>query len=304
MICQTDEEYAIPEPFANTFLGCQFERVSTTTLGAILQSAGRLNVLDSCTLAITGALPLVGIYNSDGVDSNSLSIINCRCSGSPLRTTGIDAITLGVAATVANCLFENVVTLFAVADDCNIDIAGPLYHGAVNLVAPLGTDTAPGLVTQKMLRIDGLPAGAGSVPGTYGFQTSAIYDGTHRAMHLLQSSAVGWHSVKALSPNPSLLTTTGGTAVSIDTAGFRFVTIRADDGSAFTVNAPTNGLFQETLTIQVHNNAGVAMGAITWNAVFKLAGAFTNPAAGLRRMITFVFDGTSWREISRTAADQ
>lgn len=45
------------------------------------------------------------------------------------------------------------------------------------------------------------------------------------------------------------------------------------------------------------------MGAITWNAVYKLAGAFTNPADTKRRTITFGYDGTNWVEQSRAAAD-
>lgn len=53
-------------------------------------------------------------------------------------------------------------------------------------------------------------------------------------------------------------------------------------------------------------NSGGAMGAITWDTSYKLAGAFTNPATGQVREITFRRDaaGSVWREVSRTAADQ
>ena len=45
------------------------------------------------------------------------------------------------------------------------------------------------------------------------------------------------------------------------------------------------------------------MGAITWTD-YKTAGGFTNPADTKHRLIAFAYDGTSWREIFRTAADQ
>ena len=45
------------------------------------------------------------------------------------------------------------------------------------------------------------------------------------------------------------------------------------------------------------------MGAVTWGSAFKLAGAFTTPATGKRRIITFRYDGASWVERNRTAAD-
>lgn len=80
--------------------------------------------------------------------------------------------------------------------------------------------------------------------------------------------------------------------------------IQVTDAVAFTINAPLNPFNGGYLTIQILNSSGGAMGAITWNAIFKLAGAFTNPANGQRRSITFHRTGGAWREISRTAADQ
>ena len=71
---------------------------------------------------------------------------------------------------------------------------------------------------------------------------------------------------------------------------------------AITYNAPTGGTVGQELTIRVRNGSGGAMGAITWDPAFKLA-AWTNPANGFSRSITFVYDGTSWIEKSRTAAD-
>lgn len=79
--------------------------------------------------------------------------------------------------------------------------------------------------------------------------------------------------------------------------------ITVTNGTAMTINSPTNPVDGASLTFDIFNNSGGAMGAITWNAVFKLAGAFTNPATGKHRTISFYYDGTSWFETNRAAAD-
>lgn len=80
-------------------------------------------------------------------------------------------------------------------------------------------------------------------------------------------------------------------------------TIVATNGTAFTISNPTNPTTGKTITYDIKNSSGGAMGAITWGAAFLLAGAFTNPANTKRRTISFYFDGTSWIETNRAAAD-
>jgi len=79
--------------------------------------------------------------------------------------------------------------------------------------------------------------------------------------------------------------------------------IVATNGSAFTISNPTNAFSGRIITYDIKNSSGGALGAITWGAAFLLAGAFTNPANGKRRTITFYYDGTSWVETNRAAAD-
>lgn len=55
--------------------------------------------------------------------------------------------------------------------------------------------------------------------------------------------------------------------------------------------------------VQVRNASGGVMGAVTFSAQFKTAGAFTVPANGFSRTITFYHDGTNAVEINRSAAD-
>lgn len=79
------------------------------------------------------------------------------------------------------------------------------------------------------------------------------------------------------------------------------------NGTAFTITNPTST--QRTrdrrLSFLFTNLSGGAMGAITWDTHFVLAGAFTNPANNLSRRITFRWNESAvrWQEESRTMAD-
>ena len=82
-------------------------------------------------------------------------------------------------------------------------------------------------------------------------------------------------------------------------------TITATNGTAFTINAPTNGPSSgqsRRITIRVRNTSGGALGAATWNAVYKMS-AWTNPANGFSRAIDFDWDGTNWVQASQTGVD-
>jgi len=75
--------------------------------------------------------------------------------------------------------------------------------------------------------------------------------------------------------------------------------------SPFTINAPTNPPADpetQELTITIANASGGALGTATWNAVYKMA-AWTPPANGFGRSITFMWDGASWVERTRTTTD-
>lgn len=78
--------------------------------------------------------------------------------------------------------------------------------------------------------------------------------------------------------------------------------ITITNGTAFTINAPTNPLTGQWLEIMIRNTSGGAAGVATWNAVFKMV-AWTQPATANSRSITFRYDGTNWVETSRTTVD-
>ena len=80
------------------------------------------------------------------------------------------------------------------------------------------------------------------------------------------------------------------------------IQITPTDASAFTINAPTNPSDGQTITYMIRNSSGGALGAVTWNAVFKMS-AWTSPANGNSRSITFRYDGSNWVQVSQTGVD-
>lgn len=93
----------------------------------------------------------------------------------------------------------------------------------------------------------------------------------------------------------------------INAALGNFFVMTITDNVAIVVAAPTNppaaGVSQ-MIWFTVKNGAGVAHGALTWNAVFKTqATAFSAVANGQSRTVCFRWDGTNWVEMVRTAAD-
>lgn len=84
--------------------------------------------------------------------------------------------------------------------------------------------------------------------------------------------------------------------------GGKYFAILVTNGSPFTIQNPTNHVFGQEITYIIGNGSGGVMNTITWGSEFRLA-AFTNPAAGFWRTISFVRDGSQWLEIGRSTTD-
>lgn len=98
-------------------------------------------------------------------------------------------------------------------------------------------------------------------------------------------------------------TLTYGATIATDVSrGASTYVITATNGTAFTISAPSNGLPGQRIKYLIRNASGGALGAVTWNAVFKMA-AWTSPANGNSRSIFFEYDGTNWVEDVRSTAD-
>lgn len=96
-------------------------------------------------------------------------------------------------------------------------------------------------------------------------------------------------------------------SITPDTQNGPWQSTTVTNATAFTINAPvdTPGASNTgVLTIEILNSSGGAMGAITWNGVFKFNGfTWTNPANGLHRFARFEWNGASWICTAMSGAD-
>lgn len=81
-------------------------------------------------------------------------------------------------------------------------------------------------------------------------------------------------------------------------------------GAAFTINAPINavppgGVIGAKVRIWISNASGGAIGAVTWNAIFKVPAGITYPANGFRRCYEFEVAqaGANYYLVSSPAVD-
>lgn len=117
---------------------------------------------------------------------------------------------------------------------------------------------------------------------------------------LLVTNAGGITGQKSKYISSEILLTYGATIATDAGLGSSF-RIDPNNGTAFTISFPTNGVKGQRLMYCIRNLSGGALGAITWTS-FKMA-AFTNPANGFNRCIEFKFDGFNYYEINRTTTD-
>lgn len=97
------------------------------------------------------------------------------------------------------------------------------------------------------------------------------------------------------------ITVTYSASMTIDAALGNDYVITATNGTAFTINAPTNPITGQFISVLIRNTFGT-LGVATWNAAFKMT-AWTQPLNGFSRCIYFAYDGTNWVERGRTSAD-
>ncbi len=118
------------------------------------------------------------------------------------------------------------------------------------------------------------------------------------------AEADGWrvNQYAVFQPYNNHIAVTYSSSITIDAATAHIFQINASNGTAFTINAPTNPYTGQVMKIQIRNTSGGSLGAITWNSVFKLA-SWTSPANSFSRTIEFFYNGANWIESSRTAAD-
>lgn len=140
--------------------------------------------------------------------------------------------------------------------------------------------------------------GGARLTGGNGIKTiwQNVYDGTAGKWVVnVQAPAGSAKTIVALTYSAS---------ITIDASLGDIFELTVNDASAFTINAPTNPTEGQTIIIAVRNGTGGALGTLTWDGIFRKAGAWVQPATGFERLITFYRSlGPSWVEVSRSAAD-
>jgi hypothetical protein len=86
-------------------------------------------------------------------------------------------------------------------------------------------------------------------------------------------------------------------SITLDASQAHEFILAVTNASAFTVNAPVNLVNGDRLLVTIKNTSGGAMGAVTWNAIFKMP-AFTNPTNGNGYTVEFWYDGTNLRQVN------
>ncbi len=92
-----------------------------------------------------------------------------------------------------------------------------------------------------------------------------------------------------------------GASMAFDVSAGSEFDITVTNANAFTIEAPTNQTQWQEITLMLRNTSGGALGAITWNAVFKINGTALSPANGTSQSIKFRYDGVNWVELWRGA---
>lgn len=116
----------------------------------------------------------------------------------------------------------------------------------------------------------------------------------------------GWRwlaeKINAILKGTSPVTLFYQATITSDASMGQVLVITATNGTAFTIASPVNVRSGQRLIYLIRNASGGALGAITWNAIFKKS-AFTNPANGNSRAIEFMYDGTNLVQINAAAVD-
>lgn len=147
-------------------------------------------------------------------------------------------------------------------------------------------------------------AQSGLIAGNYLNENTPSVVSAHRAGVVVMANENGAGRLPDMQHDTPVTVTYSASMTPNASAGRLFV-ITPTNTTAFTINAPTNTPPSGTtlrISIRIRNGSGGALGTITWDAVFKMA-AWTSPANGYSRTISFDWNGTNWVEASRTTAD-
>lgn len=138
-------------------------------------------------------------------------------------------------------------------------------------------------------------SGVNNAGGGATFDATAAF--THVEFDYVPGQAGGGLKVKAGRIQTPRVVITYSVSMDIDASLGNDFSITATNGTAFAINAPTNSVDGQHIVVTVRNASGGVLGAITWNAIFKML-AFTSPTNGNSCSIDFRYDGTNWTQMA------
>lgn len=96
----------------------------------------------------------------------------------------------------------------------------------------------------------------------------------------------------------------GGGTVAVRHYQGRLKEITVTDTTAFSIGAIPDGDDGDIITFKIYNNSGGSLGTITWNAIYKHDGTWSNPANTKYKLISFMkaADG-NWYQVAGPTGD-
>lgn len=186
----------------------------------------------------------------------------------------------------------------------------------------LGTAGGATCTNFTTLKVEAAPAALGSAvlralwvgTGNSQFDGNICLAGVTASFPALKRSGTSLHvrladdstfaPAAALAFWPQLNAPAYGASVPISAGSGEMFVITATDGVAFTVANPTGALGSgQFITIRIKNTSGGALGALTWGTNYRVGAAWTQPADGFSRAITFCVQSGLFVEVSRSSAD-
>lgn len=141
----------------------------------------------------------------------------------------------------------------------------------------------------------------GTIGNTFINCRAATFNGTSSASNRFINCALGSSLYADYGGTKTVALTYSASMTPNSIVGEHFLIV-ATDGVAFTINAPTSPVRGRILVVRIRNTSGGVLGAVTWNAIYKLS-AWAQPGNGFSRSISFRYDGTNWIQESQTGVD-
>jgi len=132
---------------------------------------------------------------------------------------------------------------------------------------------------------------------TTGACTGSLFDASNLLTGAVSNAATGFTIRQS-----GIVMVAYSASMTFDAAAGNEFDITATNNTAFTINAPTNPTTDCRITVKIRNTSGGALGAVTWNAVFKMS-AWTSPATAFSRSIDFTYDSANWIQVAQTGVD-